>query len=130
MQSITYDLRETLNDREKEIYRLLCELKSNPQIAEEIGIKPTTIKYHLKSIYQKLGIEAENNQDKQLARARAIAYSGTKVEQSVKLENSSEGRIDKQKLYSMANIRNAGKKTGLTKNQIDDLLSFLEMDRE
>ena len=45
------------SERQKEIINLLKEGKSNKQIAEKLFISENTVKYHLKTIYDILGIE-------------------------------------------------------------------------
>lgn len=119
----TYDLRETLTTKEKEVYLLLCQLKTNEQIAEDLGLKIDTVKFRLRSIYRKLGVEAEDNTDKQSARYRAIAYSGTKIEQTISFseENGERG-------YTLKHICLAAKKTpDMTREILENLISFLEI---
>lgn len=124
MQKKVYDLRETLTAKEKEVYALLCQLKTNEQIAEDLGLKIDTVKFRLRSIYRKLGVEAEDNTDKQSARYRAIAYSGTRIEQSISLDGQSG-----KKTYTPNDVIAAAKKvSGMTKERVDDLISFLEME--
>jgi DNA-binding CsgD family transcriptional regulator len=45
-----------LTPREEEILELVAEGKTNPEIAEMLGIAPTTVRRHLKNVYAKLGV--------------------------------------------------------------------------
>lgn len=49
-------LVETLTDRESEVLELLAQGLANKQIALELGISEHTIKFHISSIYTKLGV--------------------------------------------------------------------------
>ncbi|MBW8010350.1 MAG: response regulator transcription factor [Chloroflexi bacterium] len=57
---LTYEdedaLVETLTDRESEVLELLAQGLANKQIALELGISEHTIKFHISSIYTKLGV--------------------------------------------------------------------------
>lgn len=123
MRTITHDLRDTLEGREIEIYALLCQNLSNREIAERTDIAFDTVRWHLRNIYRKLGVEARNSSDGQSARRRAILYAGTKIEQLVSYENKSE------KIFTLAEIRYAAKKVGYSLAQIEDIVSFLEMEK-
>lgn len=46
----------TLTKRELEVSAILAEGRSNKEIARRLGIAEGTVKLHLNSIYQKLGI--------------------------------------------------------------------------
>lgn len=46
----------SLTDKESKIYQLLKSGLSNQQISNEIGVALSTTKWHLKNIYQKLGV--------------------------------------------------------------------------
>jgi two-component system, response regulator PdtaR len=45
-----------LTDREIEILNLICEGKTNQQIADDIYLSVNTIKFHIKNIYDKLEV--------------------------------------------------------------------------
>jgi len=47
---------EQLTRREQEVLRALSEGWTNEQISRRLGISPNTVKYHLKLIYDKLGV--------------------------------------------------------------------------
>lgn len=56
LQSLNEDPIETLTAREKELLAALADGWSNMQIATRIGISRNTVKYHLKNLYDKLGV--------------------------------------------------------------------------
>lgn len=56
LAAINEHLETTLSDRELEILEKVLEGKTNDEVAEEIHLSVNTIKYHLKSIYSKLGV--------------------------------------------------------------------------
>lgn len=121
--TITHDLRDTLEGKEPEIYRLLCENLTNAQIAAQMDMPQPTVQWHLRNIYRKLGVDrASDDTDTQLPRRRAILYAGTKIEQIVNYENRSE------KSFTIRQIRTAAKKIGCSLEQTDNLISFLEME--
>ena len=45
-----------LTEREGEIIEALAGGQSTAQLAHTLGISPNTLKFHLKNIYQKLGV--------------------------------------------------------------------------
>lgn len=47
-----------LSNREVEVLVELSKGKSNPEVAEELGLKVGTVKTHLESIYRKLGVKS------------------------------------------------------------------------
>lgn len=59
------DPLEALTQRERELLAALADGWSNAQIAARIGISGNTVKYHLKNLYDKLGVKN---------RAMAVAY--------------------------------------------------------
>ncbi|NBC30091.1 MAG: hypothetical protein GVY29_08895, partial [Spirochaetes bacterium] len=48
----------SLNLREAEVVALLAEGASNREIASELGITENTVKFHLQSLYGKLGVSS------------------------------------------------------------------------
>jgi DNA-binding NarL/FixJ family response regulator len=123
MTTIVHDLRDTLEGKEIEIYRLLCENLKNSEIAERMCMPKPTVEWHLKNIYRKLGVEMKTGEGNgQAARRRAMMYAGTRIEQVVNYENKTE------KSFSVREIRTAAKKTGCSLEQTADLVSFLEME--
>lgn len=123
MTTITHDLRDTLTPKEKQIYELLCCNMTNARIAERLDMPAGTLDWNLKNIYRKLGVERQPTEtDAQQARRRAILYSGTKIEQTVTYEKRGEVA------YSIRQIRTAAKKIGCSLTEIENLISFLEME--
>ena len=51
------DGRETLTAREIELLRLVAQGLSNKAVAQKLSLSENTIKYHLKNILQKLGVQ-------------------------------------------------------------------------
>ena len=47
--------RPLFTDREKQVLDLVGDGKTIPQIAKELGLRPTTVKTHLNHVYEKLG---------------------------------------------------------------------------
>jgi DNA-binding NarL/FixJ family response regulator len=50
------DPYETLTDREKQVFRLVAEGKSNKEVADELGISVKTAMSHREHVMQKLGL--------------------------------------------------------------------------
>ena len=47
----------SLTEREREVLRLVAEGRDNQEIAEALTISPSTVKNHVSSILEKLGLE-------------------------------------------------------------------------
>lgn len=62
----------SLSERESEILGLLAQAMSNKKIASVLSLSPETVKWHLKNIYAKLGV---NGRGKAAARLRDLAAS-------------------------------------------------------
>lgn len=56
IRTITSDPLESLTARERELLAALANGWTNQQIATRIGISANTVKYHLKNLYDKLGV--------------------------------------------------------------------------
>jgi ATP/maltotriose-dependent transcriptional regulator MalT len=56
-----------LTEREREVLHLLAEGLSNAQIAERLIVSTATVKYHIGSLFSKLGVATR-------AEAIALAY--------------------------------------------------------
>lgn len=56
LQSLNQDPLEVLTARERELLAALASGWTNLQIAARIGISRNTVKYHLKNLYDKLGV--------------------------------------------------------------------------
>lgn len=50
------ELLEPLTEREEQVAQLLADGKTNPQISKELSLSVDTVKWHLKNIFQKLGV--------------------------------------------------------------------------
>ena len=58
-------LHRNLTEREWEVYRLILEGKKNLEIAKELTVEVSTVKYHVSRVLTKLGVSS---------RSEAIAY--------------------------------------------------------
>ncbi len=56
LQALTTDPFSELTSRERELLTALANGWTNMQIASRIGISRNTVKYHLKNLYDKLGV--------------------------------------------------------------------------
>lgn len=56
---------ETLSPREREILALICEAKSNPEIAAVLNLSERTVRNHASNLFRKIGVKS---------RAEAILY--------------------------------------------------------
>ncbi|MEP3387723.1 MAG: tetratricopeptide repeat protein [Reichenbachiella sp.] len=52
------ELPNSLSDREIEILQIAITNKTNAEIAEEVHLSVNTVKYHLKNIYNKIGVSS------------------------------------------------------------------------
>jgi DNA-binding CsgD family transcriptional regulator len=97
---------ESLSKREEEIARLLAEGKSNKQIALALKITESTVEYHLKKIYAKLGVSSRIEAAIKLRETTGILGDST-VDQGAKVDTmeSSESQIDLHKDGSNVNKR-------------------------
>ncbi|MFI4932735.1 MAG: LuxR C-terminal-related transcriptional regulator, partial [Burkholderiales bacterium] len=59
-----------LSERELEVLNLLAQAMPNKKIARVLGVTPHTVKWHLRKIYEKLGV---NHRDEAVARMRDVA---------------------------------------------------------
>lgn len=57
----------TLTERERQVLKLMAEGLSNGQIAEQLMVTPATVKFHIGSLFAKLGVATR-------AEAIALAY--------------------------------------------------------
>lgn len=51
--------RAAFTPREREVFALVARGKTNAAVAEELVVSENTVKFHLKNIYQKLGIHSK-----------------------------------------------------------------------
>jgi DNA-binding NarL/FixJ family response regulator len=47
---------QALSEREREVWSLLASGLSNSAIARELGVSPSTVKFHTQNLFQKLGV--------------------------------------------------------------------------
>lgn len=56
LESINTKIKNVLSDRELETLKLVLAGKSNKEIGEQLFISVNTVKFHLKNIYEKIGV--------------------------------------------------------------------------
>ena len=74
-QSINIEQPEdllALSDREKEILRLVAQGRDNTEIAQELYLSPSTVKNHVSSILEKLGVDSRVQAAVRAARAGIV----------------------------------------------------------
>lgn len=59
IESINKSLAKPLSPQEYKVLYLICEAKSNPEIAQILFISVNKVKSHIKSIYNKLGVTSK-----------------------------------------------------------------------
>jgi DNA-binding CsgD family transcriptional regulator len=64
------------SEREKEVTALLMQGKSNKQIALALGISASTVEYHLKNVYKKLGVNSRTEAVLRLGKSTGGAGTG------------------------------------------------------
>ena len=65
------DLVEPLTDREQEVLNLLAEGLTYQEMADRLIVSINTVRYHVKSLYGKLGVD---NRTAALDQARTLGY--------------------------------------------------------
>ena len=60
LDEINTKLVNALTEKEFRIFELALTEMNNKQIAEEVVVSVNTVKYHLKNIYEKLGVSNRN----------------------------------------------------------------------
>ena len=70
--SLTRRAREFLSKREKQVLRLLLEGLTYAEMADELCLSVNTIKFHLKNLYGKLGVENKREAMRIAARTRLL----------------------------------------------------------
>ena len=65
VRSLKQDPRESLTGREKTMLAALAKGRTNTELAAELGISVNTVKFHLRNLYEKLGLRN---------RSQAIAF--------------------------------------------------------
>jgi DNA-binding NarL/FixJ family response regulator len=61
-----------LSDRETEILRLVAQGRDNTEIAQELYLSPSTVKNHVSSILEKLGVDSRVQAAVRAARAGIV----------------------------------------------------------
>ena len=98
--------------REKDVIELLLKGKSNAQIAQLLGISISTVEFHLKNIYTKLGVNSRVEAVLKLSEYKlgeSIGISSEKLKESVvdKMSKSTDNNGQPAlKRMSMKKIRN------------------------
>src|SRR5688572_26734728 len=75
------------SEREKEVIALLLQGKSNKQIALALHISQSTVEYHLKNIYQKLGVGSRTEAVLLLGKSRGGATTSEVPRSTTVTEN-------------------------------------------
>tara|TARA_B100000925_G_C21858189_1_gene408788 strand:+ start:173 stop:754 length:582 start_codon:yes stop_codon:yes gene_type:complete len=75
LNSIIKPAHQTLTERQKEIYALIGEGKSNKEIAQQLGSAPSTVETHRKAIAQRLNLSGA-----ELIRAAALNQQHQNIE--------------------------------------------------
>jgi hypothetical protein len=82
-----------LTDREKEVFRLVCQHKSYQQIADELFIGKSTVKTHMHNVYTKLGID-DLERDKRILKIHQVFSPLFKKKSETKRETRALQVID------------------------------------
>src|SRR5688572_26808987 len=72
-------------EREKEVTKHLLQGKSNKQIALALGISASTVEYHLKNVYKKLGVNSRTEAVLRLGKSTGGMFTGTLGKSTVEL---------------------------------------------
>ena len=72
-------LVETLTQRQREVFDLLAQGKSNPEIARELGVSAHTVRIHISAILRALGV-SNRTQAAVLAAGHAVQEPSSLVE--------------------------------------------------
>lgn len=122
-------LKEQFTPNEKEVYGLLCENKSNREMAEELGIAQITVSKRLEKIYDKLGLCRDDPRNYHAVRREAISLGNNK---NGNIPSSFQPKSDKE-LFSEWDIRRVARELtwydrDIVSAVVADLILFLRED--
>jgi predicted ATPase/DNA-binding CsgD family transcriptional regulator len=113
LQDVT-PLAKPLTSRELEVLTLIADGLTNREIAEQLVIALSTVKWHVRQIYNKLGV---HNRQEAIGRARNLDLIGTTDRQNTKLPPQSTS------FYGRS--REIGNLVALLENKANRLVSIL-----
>ncbi|MDL1890951.1 response regulator transcription factor [Nitrospirales bacterium NOB] len=74
-ESLLKDRSKELTQRETDVHRLICLGLTNQQIADQLFISRETVRWHVRSLYAKLGVP---NQRRSMLETRNLAGLGSR----------------------------------------------------
>ncbi len=110
--------KDLLSKREWEVADLLIQGKSNKQIALELGISESTVEFHLKNIYTKLGVDNRVEAVKKLLEITGGIPGKSTVERTGEKANN-EGS------ESSLSLKNQNRSNVTRRISLEDIIRFL-----
>src|SRR3990172_12059192 len=84
---------ESLTPHQRQVLRLLCQDKTNAEIAEALSVQPDTVEYHIGNICERLRVTAGSNAARRAALARLYSEPLRQFDsQSTESGSSTPGR--------------------------------------